>query len=199
MANGNDLFMGFDLSGDDELSGDDLMGSDSLFMGEDILGAAVRRAVKRGQPLNARTLARAVQQTQQGAQQAAMAQARGRIPAGIKANAEQILPIDSGTTVAAGATSVITASPQRPFRPERFVVQSAITGSFLINDITVGADSQFVSKSGAIPADVFANNAVGTRLKGTSAVPGVQIQISVTNTTGGALRFLAALIGEALD
>ncbi len=109
------------------------------------------------------------------------------------------IPFDSGTTaMAAGATQVITSQPQVLFRPERLVVSSAIAASFLINDFKVGKNSQFAT-SGSHPADAFAPNAFGVRLKCDTAQVSHLISLSVTNNSAAALRFLATLFGEAVE
>lgn len=108
------------------------------------------------------------------------------------------LSIDSVATIAAGATSIITTRPQVIFRPERLVVGQAIAPSFLINDLRVGKNSQFVN-AGSVPAEGFSHQAQGVRLKCDTAQVGSDIVVSVTNTSGGALRFTAMLIGDAVE
>ena len=95
------------------------------------------------------------------------------------------------TSIAAGATAIISANPQLPFRVDRLVTPS--TG-LLIENLAVGTVSQFVA-AGAVPTEVFAPDAFDVQLKGDTAVPGVSVQITVSNPTAGALTFSGAIIG----
>lgn len=108
------------------------------------------------------------------------------------------LGVDSVTTIAAAATSNVTTVPQVPFRVERLVVPTAIASAFVINDIKVGKNSQLVNAS-ALPAQMFTETAVGVRLKGDTCQVGGTIAINVTNEGLNALRFLAGIIGTALQ
>lgn len=103
------------------------------------------------------------------------------------------LPLGLGsTTLTANQSTTVTLTPQLPFKPYRLVTTS--TG-VRIDDIKVGNASQFVA-SGSIPAEVFAPDAVGTRLKGDTAVPGVDIILSITDTSGAGNTFEGVLIGD---
>jgi hypothetical protein len=95
------------------------------------------------------------------------------------------------TSLGAGTTAIISANPQLPFRVARLVTPS--TG-LLIENIQVGTQSQFVA-AGAVPTEVFAPDAQDVELRGDTAVPGVSVQITVSNPTGGALVFSGAIIG----
>jgi len=194
--------MAYDLVGDvedlmDELSGygeeivgdewDELAGDgDEL---EEFLGAVpVRRRASAGRVMQGssrlRQLATAIASAKGGSgkqlQRVSNKQLR-RYPLGLGA-----------TSLGAGATAIISANPQLPFRVNRLVSPS--TG-ILIDNIAVGTVSQFVA-AGSVPVEVFAPNAVGVGLKGDTAVPGVSVQITVSNPTGGALVFSGAIIGE---
>jgi hypothetical protein len=101
-------------------------------------------------------------------------------------------PLGVGTTaLAANATAVITVNPQLPFKLMRLSTPST---NVTIDNIQIGTVSQFVA-AGGIPAEVFAPNAIGVDLKGDTAVPGVQIQITVTDTSGAANTFRGAFFG----
>lgn len=102
-------------------------------------------------------------------------------------------PLGLGATIIGpGATAIISANPQLPFRVDRLVTPS--TG-LLIDNLQVGTVSQFVA-AGAVPTEVFAPNAFGVALKGDTAVPGVSVQITVSNPTGAPLTFSGAIIGS---
>ncbi len=106
-------------------------------------------------------------------------------------------PLGLGATViGAGATAIITANPQLPFQVAKLAVAiSALSSGLLIDALAVGTVSQFVA-AGSVPIEVFAPDAVGVQLKGDTAVPGVSVQITVSNPTGGGLTFSGAIIGS---
>jgi hypothetical protein len=111
---------------------------------------------------------------------------------------EYVMGVDSVATIAAAATLAVAARPQVVFRPDRIVIPASIADAFIINDIKVGKNSQLAG-GGAVPAAAFANTAVGVRLKLDTAQISQDILISVTNVSAGAVRFLAALIGPAVE
>lgn len=112
----------------------------------------------------------------------------------VKPNRLQRLALGIGiTSIAATSSSVVTVTPQVPFKLERFISQSV---TLSINDIKVGTNSQFVG-AGSIPVEIFARDAIGVGLKGDTAVPGVDIALYVSNGTGGALTLSGAYLGLA--
>lgn len=108
------------------------------------------------------------------------------------------LGIDSGEDVVGGDTVTINSQPQLPFRIERLVVPSDIGGNFVIEDFIVGKTSQFANEA-AVPARIFDERAEGVWLRGDTAQTSQNVVLKVTNTSGGAIRFRAAVIGTALD
>ena len=110
----------------------------------------------------------------------------------VKASQARTYPLGLGTTaLAANATAVITVNPQLPFKLMKLATPST---DVQVDNIQIGTVSQFVA-AGGIPAEVFAPNSVGVGLKGDTAVPGVQIQITVTDTSGAANTFTGAFFG----
>lgn len=102
------------------------------------------------------------------------------------------------TSVAAAATVVLTARPQRPFQTERFVVSSAISAFFAIGDLVIGRDSMFVNSEFAA-AEVFSQTGVGVSLRGFIARPGIDISLTVLNLDAGAAHpFFGSIVGPAL-
>lgn len=195
-----DIGAEFDI-GDDYLVGDELdaeSGADddmsallAAASGDDYLVGARRRAARGGlrvRPQQAAALARV-----KLAQQAALV----RQPAFNKSR-EYVIGFDSTTTVAAAAQATITARPQVPFRGERLIVPSDIAGSFVIDDIRVGKNSQLVA-AGAIPARTFEQTGVGVRLRLDTCQVSMDLILQVTNISGGALRFRASMIGLAVE
>jgi len=108
------------------------------------------------------------------------------------------LGFESSTTIAAGASATITSRPQVIFKGQRLVVPSDVAGSFVLDDVKVGKDSQFVAE-GSIPARVLQENAVDVAFELDTAQISQDISISVTNIGGAPVVFRAALIGQAAE
>ena len=178
-----------------DLSGLDIIGASNLSNRQKMLAA-----MKRKQQLQALAMAKK--------KKAAMNRVRGLIGAGI----QPTLTVDRGYTKARvfpfgfqadadtppGAPGSVTRRPQTPLKVRRLVVPSIIAPSFLITDIKVGKDSQFVG-SDPIPAETFAPNAVAVELTGDTASVGHDVTIAFTNISGAAQRFRAVLIGPAVE
>lgn len=182
--------MAYEIGDEDYDVGDDLIGDDDLdaLLGDDMeIGARRRRATRRAPSRQMQMLQQARANRGTIIRQKAPTKSR-----------EYVLGFDSVATVAAAGTVNVTAQPQVVFRPERLVVSGAIAPSFVINDFKVGKNSQLAA-SGAVPADAFSPNAIGVRLKCDTAQISNTITLNVTNISGGALRFTAALFGEAVE
>lgn len=107
--------------------------------------------------------------------------------------------LDSGAVlIAAGATGNVTDRPQKLFRPERLAVPASIAAMFILNSLNIGTVNQFVSNT-AVPCETFQEGGVGVGLRGDTAHPGLDITASVTNISGGALRFRATLFGSSVE
>jgi hypothetical protein len=102
-----------------------------------------------------------------------------------------------GVTLA-GAAGSVTRRPQTPIKIARLVIPSSIAGAFVITDLKVGKDSQFVG-SDPIPAETFIPTAVGVELKGDTANVGHDVTVAFTNISGAPQQFRAALIGPAVE
>lgn len=128
--------------------------------------------------------------------------APAQVPGGAKAFVRPVTPrqfrkypLGLGVTpIAALTTAVINVNPQLPFKLQRISCEAVAAAGLVIDNIQIGTVSQFVA-AGAIPVEIFAPDATGVELKGDTAVPGVAIQITVTNPTGGPLNFSGALLG----
>lgn len=150
----------------------DIMSGDDSIEGEfDIVGATRRRGVRRAQ-----------------------------LPSGQPARAYQwVLGFPSTGSVAAAGSVTITARPQRPFRVERLVIPAS-AAQWVVTQFVVGADSQLVNLGGEVDASTFSPTAVGIMLSGSSATSAMDISITLTNVTAGALTLRGiALIGTALE
>ena len=114
------------------------------------------------------------------------------------ANAARRLPLGFGTTtIAAGASATVTASPQVLFRGERLVIPSSIAPSVRVNDIIIGNRTQ-TAAAGAVNGSTYSEVAVGTGLLLDTAQPGIDVQLLVTNTSADAISFSAVLLGAAV-
>jgi hypothetical protein len=109
-----------------------------------------------------------------------------------------VLGFDSVANVAAGAALAIVQQPQVIFRPERVVVPASIAPNFLILDLRVGKNSQFASAN-AVPAEMFSQTAFGVDLKCDTAQVSQVITMNVQNISAAAVRFIAAISGEAVE
>lgn len=104
----------------------------------------------------------------------------------------------SNGAIGAGASVVIVSRPQVLFKGRRLVVPSDIAGDFSIDDVKVGKNSQFVAE-GAIPARVLQENAFGVEMELDTAQISQDISLAITNISGAARVFRAALLGRAAE
>ncbi len=195
---GDDLF-GDELVGD-ELVGDDLFGDDES--GDDEAGAEELMGVwYPGRGIVRRRAARRAA-ARQRALQLAVAERRvkdGAMLRDVKPNKSREYILGFGITlVPAGATVNIIQRPQVIFRPERVVIPSSIGGSFQVNDVKVGKNSQFTTSS-SVPAVVFSETSFGVRLKMDTAQVSMDVSLNVTNVSGADANFTAAIIGPAVE
>lgn len=201
-------FIGDDVG--DEFAGDDFAGDD--YSGDDILAGALpkRRPMPMRKPMGrlparrpmmnpaaARKLAAQAALSNAIAERRAMAGALLKERQPTKSR-EYPLGFVSAAAVAAGASARITTRPQVPFRIDRLVVPSDLAGLFTIDDVKVGKNSQFAAE-GAVPARIFQENGVGVCLKGDTAQISMDVTLSVTNISGAASFFRAAIIGPAVE
>lgn len=101
------------------------------------------------------------------------------------------------TTLAAAATANIQTQPQVPFRGRRLAIPSDIAGSILVNDLKIGNASMFPN-SNPVPGRMFSELAVGIDLNLDTAQISQVVSLNVTNTSGGAVTFNAAIIGTVV-
>lgn len=101
------------------------------------------------------------------------------------------------TVIPANSAATIQVLPQTLFRCERFVIQSDIAGSLVVDDIRIGTQSQF-SASGPVPARCFSEVAVGVGTLYDTAEPGITISLSLRNISGNPVTFRAAMFGRAV-
>ena len=179
----------YDIGYDDDDTIDALL-SGYAEIGDALVGAK-RRPMGRGIPKPAgAALSRAVaaRRVQQGALLRDVAPTKSR---------QYALPMDSVNNINAAVAANVNAQPQVLFRPERLVIDQN-ANSWLVNDLRVGKNSQFVA-AGSMPGAAFGANAFGVRLKCDTAQISQLITLNVTNNSGGALRFLGVLFGDAVE
>jgi hypothetical protein len=109
---------------------------------------------------------------------------------------QQTLPLSSAGTIAAAAQQTVSNQPQVVFRPERLII-SDVNAAFTVQDLKVGKDSQFIA-SGTMPSAVFGPGAFGVRLKMDTCQVSMFVSVTVTNVSGGAVQFLAAVVGPTV-
>lgn len=117
-----------------------------------------------------------------------------------KSEKPRLYPLGFVQLAIAASTQVsVTSRPQILFRPQRLVIPAAIGANFVITDIRVGKDSQFVQAT-EIPASVFSETAVGVMMTLDTAQVANDITLTVRNTDGAAAHdFRATLFGAAVD
>jgi hypothetical protein len=99
-------------------------------------------------------------------------------------------------TVPGNLSTNLFIQAKDPFTPESFSIPEDIAQDFLITDIKVGANSQFIS-TGCIPALLFSDEAVVERLRLDHLPTAKLLKISVTNQATGERQFKASVSGPA--
>jgi hypothetical protein len=117
----------------------------------------------------------------------------------LRGNGPREFPMGFGLTpVAAGANVIINANPQVNFRPSRLVIPDSVAPSFMINDFKIGMRSQLVAP-GALPAQSFTQEAVGTAMALDTVNVGQFVTLDVTNVSTQTVNFSASLFGTTLN
>jgi hypothetical protein len=106
-------------------------------------------------------------------------------------------PLGLGATeVAPGHTAIVSANPQRPFRPTRLITPSK---GLVLRDVRVGIDSVFVNPvDTAVPVEVFSPDAVAIHFDAGVAVPGVSVSVVVENVTSRPQTFYGVMLGDTV-
>ena len=191
---GDDL-LGDEIVGDgiygDEIVGDDLLGDE--IVGDDVMGRRIFRR-RRRRPNRRAQLAAA---RRNAILQRKLASAKVVVKKPPQKSRVQSIGFNS-KGIAPGDTVDIPARPQVKFRGTRLSIPSSIAPSFLIEDLKVGRNSQFVA-SGAQSAETFKDTATSDNIATDTAEPGMDIVLSVTNTSGTAQDFHGTLFGDAVE
>lgn len=100
----------------------------------------------------------------------------------------QVLPFRQAFT--AGLSGVtINLNPQRKFRPERLSFASLSAQYFLVTDVSIAQEPQFV-QAGGLLAQLFTEVSVGMELRGKTANLGAIISITASNLDADNARTL---------
>lgn len=104
---------------------------------------------------------------------------------------KQIVAIPQ-TSIPAGATVEIKGDVNTLLKLKKFCVSSDVASDFNIKDIKVGANSQFRSTSGSVPAKCFSETVQDNWIDFDEVRPGVGFVIIVENTSAAAVVFQAS-------
>lgn len=111
----------------------------------------------------------------------------------------QVLGMSSTGTVAAGASSSITARPQTfAFKPQRVIIPATVGPDFTIQDIKVGNVSQLV-QSGDLPAEAYSQTSFGVDMDMDTVQTSQDFVMQVTNISGAARTFRAMIVGKSAN
>lgn len=200
-----------DIVGADELilGGDDDDDLDTLLSGNPVEIFGATRGFARGRNLAALSRPRRAAPSQAAAlyeraylQAAAAQRARGGFTVQEQSPSKarrQVLPMESTGTVAAGASVTITSRPQTiAFKPERIVIPSTIAPLFIVNDVKVGNRSQFV-QSGSLPGEAFLPTLFDGQMEMDTVQTSQDFVMQITNVSGAAVQFRAAVYGKSAE
>ena len=111
-----------------------------------------------------------------------------------------VLGFDTVAVVVKSTSGSTTTRPQIMFRPDRLIIPGTAVGQyFLLTDVRVGKNSQFVAAQ-SVPALAFAETTVLGTMKMDTCPAGVDITISYSNIDAAAdHRFYGALLGPAVE
>lgn len=109
-------------------------------------------------------------------------------------------------TATSGTALNMTASPQRPFKAKRLIIDftrsgATATGLVTVTSINVGTDNQLVG-SGPLPAAAFAVTAFDANIEFAPATPGIEVSVGVSITAAPTMTdtidVAGALFGTSL-
>lgn len=181
----------------------------------ELLGAMFDDELEDDDELGARSFGRYSRGRSRGGSRALSARKRNYVRKispvipGVPSAGARNYPLGFGVALfgAATATSILLqASPQRPFKGHRLVVDAGRTGAsatglVTITALNVGQNNQLVSGE-ALPAEAFAANSFGTGLSLDPATPGItialQLAISALPTGTDTVAVSAMLIGNTI-
>lgn len=92
----------------------------------------------------------------------------------------------------------VTGTPQETFRAERFLIPRRIGSSLSISDLKVGSRPQFVSSTGVVPGELFAEDAPDVLIGADTAAPNTNIIWTLNNNSANAVNYECAALGPSL-
>lgn len=191
--------MGSDIIGDDDYAGDDYA-SGNVFTGDQELDSLLAMGANPGAAIahvrRGRMRHRSHHQTAAPGRKFEVKETSRGVWR------EQYVPLNLAAgplgTIGAGLTQLVSTTLQKKFRANRFILDSGVAGGYVVNDIRVGVSPQLAA-TGSLPGRMFTETAVGIGLHADTGDPGIQMSVSVTNITGGALPFVAGFQGIAVE
>ncbi len=104
--------------------------------------------------------------------------------------------VDSGAVlVPAGATALVTVTPQKRHIPEKLSLTEAMAAAFLITTITAGVEP-VLATTGPISAAIFVQDSTAPAFKSVIMDVGMDFTVGVTNISGADARFTTTVIGK---
>jgi hypothetical protein len=100
------------------------------------------------------------------------------------------------TVVAPGATQAFTAQCSSPFKPEKFMIDSAIATDISVTDIAIGS-SRYI-EGGPVPGAIYSEVAVTNRISWRTVQTTVPITITVRNDSANPVSVKMAVRGFRL-
>lgn len=101
------------------------------------------------------------------------------------------------TAIAVGATGTATATPQRVFKPERYVIPDTVAPDFVIDGIFIGVDRQSPA-IGGIAAESFGPSAIYSNIEFTTCQINMSITVNPRNRGGADRPFFSTFYGRTI-
>jgi hypothetical protein len=190
---GAEDIIGYDVAGDDEIAA--LVGADIA------TGAYVATGAGAAPMVPARRAPAHPAATGRNAMLHALAQrhAAALTPRAFTKSREYTLGFSgSPSAIAGGATAVLKAQPQVPFKGRRLIIPSDVAGALIINNLIVGKNPVLVSAD-PVAARAYTELGVGVDLNMDTAQISQLISLSMTNTSGASVSVTPTLIGTAME
>jgi hypothetical protein len=112
---------------------------------------------------------------------------------------DRVYLLGFGSTLIRGNGSAnIHVQPLCRFQPERIIIPSDVARHFMITDVKVGKNSQFLSP-GAIPALAFAEGMFGVRLRMDRVQISMFVTFSVSNIDYRSHNFQGVILGSTCE
>jgi hypothetical protein len=110
----------------------------------------------------------------------------------------ELLPFDR-TCIGPCETVTLQVSPTVLFKPDRLVIGRGVMFDVVVLAFNVGKWQLFAASGGAFPGDAFGADAEDTNFVADTCQPGVQISLTVQNTSNNKIDFTAGLWGKVIE